>query len=502
MEELAEENQFQELALKEAFDHFDKFNLGYLPQETHPKLFSYLIVEKQFDESAIEKLLNVSIGNPRLTYREIVEAWRKDMIDEFSETPTQKLLKLLKYLKHKTLPEKPLQVQIDWAIEKIKAGKIYESELEIDPLSSSGECATATMNAIMDNLKKLVPWMRHYDRTQSHLSSSITTNLSITHIKSINSFDFNTFELIPILGRNNVLPLTAYCIFRENGLLDLIDENLFKNFLILIRNGYNQENPYHNDLHATDVLQMCHLFLNNGLKEIAQLDDIDCLAFLISALIHDFKHPGVTNEFLEATHSELAIIYNNHAILENYHIAESFRVIRNQCDLFKGFSSEQSAILRKRIISCVLGTDMSKHFVKINNLKNLLTTNNIDKGMNSEKIIDKKTSATEFESKQFIMDICLHAADIGSSGRVHSASEEWSQRIIEEFLRQGDLELKLGLPLSPSCNRRVSKLPEEQTGFINIFSGPILKALAQIFPKLEPLVQHIQTNEQNWRSLL
>eukprot|EP00826_Nyctotherus_ovalis_P055810 TRINITY_DN7454_c0_g1_i11.p1 TRINITY_DN7454_c0_g1~~TRINITY_DN7454_c0_g1_i11.p1 ORF type:complete len:505 (+),score=92.06 TRINITY_DN7454_c0_g1_i11:333-1847(+) len=493
----------QEDVLKAAFEHFDKFGLGYLPQESHPKLFSYLIVEKQFDEAAIEKLLAVSIGNSRLTLKELIEAWRKHPADESSETSTEKLINLLNRLKHKISSKKHLQAQIDWAIEKIMAGKVYEPEVEVNPLSASGKSIDKAMNSITNNLMKLLPWMRYYTRRQTHLKPSFPPNLAQSEqlANSVNSPNFNTFELIPVLGRNNVLPLTAHCIFSENKLFSLVDEKTFGSFVVTVRDGYYQENPYHNDLHAADVLQMCHYFLNNGLREVAQLDDVDCLGFLVAALVHDLKHPGITNGLLETAKSELAVAYNGQAVLENYHLAQAFSVVQ-KCCLFQRLTFEQASVVRKRIIGCVLATDMSKHFGAIQGLQSLIAANDIEKGKNADRIINKKSNATEFESKQFIMNICLHAADIGSSGRVFTACEQWARRITAEFWRQGDLELKLRLPISPLCDRRLSGLPESQVEFINTFSGPLFRCIAQVLPKCESLVRTALESEQRWRTMI
>jgi hypothetical protein len=38
--------------------------------------------------------------------------------------------------------------------------------------------------------------------------------------------------------------------------------------------------------------------------------DLDISAFLISAIIHDFKHPGVTNGFMINTKDDIAVRYN------------------------------------------------------------------------------------------------------------------------------------------------------------------------------------------------
>jgi hypothetical protein len=47
------------------------------------------------------------------------------------------------------------------------------------------------------------------------------------------------------------------------------------------------------------------------------LTDMDCAAFLISAIIHDFKHPELNNNFLINSKNEIALRYNGKIIIIN-----------------------------------------------------------------------------------------------------------------------------------------------------------------------------------------
>lgn len=55
---------------------------------------------------------------------------------------------------------------------------------------------------------------------------------------------------------------------------------------------------------------MADLIFKCKLDKIAELNDLDVLATLYSAIIHDFKHPGYNNGFLINTRSDLAFQYN------------------------------------------------------------------------------------------------------------------------------------------------------------------------------------------------
>ena len=51
-------------------------------------------------------------------------------------------------------------------------------------------------------------------------------------------------------------------------------------------------------------------------------------AALFASAIHDVDHPGLSNQFLSNTSNELAILYNDHAVLENHHLATAFKFLQ------------------------------------------------------------------------------------------------------------------------------------------------------------------------------
>lgn len=67
------------------------------------------------------------------------------------------------------------------------------------------------------------------------------------------------------------------------------------------------------------------------------VDPIDEVAALIAATVHDVDHPGRTNSFLCNAGSELAILYNDTAVLESHHAALAFQITTrdDKCNIFK-----------------------------------------------------------------------------------------------------------------------------------------------------------------------
>ena len=51
---------------------------------------------------------------------------------------------------------------------------------------------------------------------------------------------------------------------------------------------------------------------------------LQIFATLVAGAVHDFKHPGFNNYFLVVNNDDIALRYNDSAVLENYHLAETF----------------------------------------------------------------------------------------------------------------------------------------------------------------------------------
>ena len=75
------------------------------------------------------------------------------------------------------------------------------------------------------------------------------------------------------------------------------------------------------------VLQMTHMLLCHGglLKSNAFTGTLH-LASYWAAVVHDFEHGGLNNDFLIKTADPIALMYNDQSPLENHHLASAFRI--------------------------------------------------------------------------------------------------------------------------------------------------------------------------------
>ena len=72
-------------------------------------------------------------------------------------------------------------------------------------------------------------------------------------------------------------------------------------WLINVEDGYTGR-LYHSNVHAADVLQSLHTLVTRGrVASQSQLNELSVLSMYMAAIIHDYEHLGVNNDYLVST---------------------------------------------------------------------------------------------------------------------------------------------------------------------------------------------------------
>eukprot|EP01071_Lankesteria_metandrocarpae_P008009 Lankesteria_metandrocarpae@DN4845_c0_g2_i1.p1 len=273
------------------------------------------------------------------------------------------------------------------------------------------------------------------------------------------------------------------------------DRTTLTRFVAAIESQYNNQNPYHAPVHAAQVMHSAVCCLHQ-LHMSACMSIIDTAALLIACLCHDVGHPARNNAFLINTYHQLAITYNDTAVLENYHAATAFRTLNSPGNgVLDSLSASQFRSARKRILQLILATDMSTHFDTIKKAKFRRMCSDFDIHANVEDM-------------WFHLEICIKAADLAHAGLPWRQHYQWSLRVTAEFHEQGDAEAEMGLPKSPLCDRNVSDaVPSSQISFLHFVVKPLYvqmyapsKSLRRSNRNPRPL-KKIQKNIERWRTL-
>ncbi|XP_027714249.1 cAMP-specific 3',5'-cyclic phosphodiesterase 4A-like, partial [Vombatus ursinus] len=170
-------------------------------------------------------------------------------------------------------------------------------------------------------------------------------------LENLNKWGLNIFRVAEF-SNGRSLGCIMYTIFQERDLLKTfkIPVDTLVTYMLTLEDHYHADVAYHNSLHAADVLQSTHVLLATPALD-AVFTDLEILAALFAAAIHDVDHPGVSNQFLINTNSELALMYNDESVLENHHLAVGFKLLQEEnCDIFQNLNKRQRQSLRRMVI--------------------------------------------------------------------------------------------------------------------------------------------------------
>ncbi|KAM3178146.1 cAMP-specific 3',5'-cyclic phosphodiesterase 4D [Hymenolepis weldensis] len=129
-----------------------------------------------------------------------------------------------------------------------------------------------------------------------------------------------------------------------------INPTTFVTYILRLEAAYHSSNPYHNHVHAADVVQAVHVLLQA--ETLANVfSDIEILSSIFASAIHDVHHPGLTNQFLVNIGHKLALLYNDASVLENHHLSVAFKLLTEPgCDIFANLTIKQRQFLRRLVI--------------------------------------------------------------------------------------------------------------------------------------------------------
>lgn len=270
---------------------------------------------------------------------------------------------------------------------------------------------------------------------------------------TVDVFDLNL--LVP----DHVLEIMATIIFQSYAELHsfLPEQKKFKAFLTRVTEHYHPA-PYHNIEHAADVLHSVHC-----LSKDANLPPWQLYALFLAAILIDVGHVGISNRCLKESNHE---IYQKHSKsrspLEAMH-AELGLQLLDQSGILESLPSEQLRTSVKTMIKeLILGTDLAHP-----------------------------------PQKEQVALYILCAADLGKPAKSYSIHSLWTERLTEEFIREGDSQaIEYQLPTSSNGSKRKLRIPYIRSYFLQNRILPLYRTLNERFgidikEQLENLDQHI-----------
>ncbi|XP_059200416.1 cAMP-specific 3',5'-cyclic phosphodiesterase 4B-like [Centropristis striata] len=315
-------------------------------------------------------------------------------------------------------------------------------------------------------------------------------------LEDINKWGLNIFKVAEH-SHNRPLTCIMYTIFQERDLMRTfkIPTDTFVTFMVTLESHYHSNVAYHNSLHAADVAQSTHILLSTPALD-AVFTDLEILAAIFAAAIHDVDHPGVSNQFLINTNSELALMYNDESVLENHHLAVGFKLLQeDNCDIFQNLTKKQRQTLRRMVIDMVLATDMSKHMSLLANLKTMVETKKVTSS--GVLLLDNYTDRMQ------VLRNMVHCADLSNPTKPLDLYRQWTDRIMDEFFHQGDKEREKGMEISPMCDKHTASVERTQVGFIDYIVHPLWETWADlVHPDAQDILDTLEDNRNWYQSMI
>ncbi|KAM7163542.1 cGMP-inhibited 3',5'-cyclic phosphodiesterase 3B isoform 2-T2 [Macrochelys suwanniensis] len=391
----------------------------------------------------------------------------------------------------------------------ISKESVYHTEGRKDERKESRDCRKKLIESDSQQMDQT-----QYNQ-QSDMEQDPSLELMITEdheslMEKMNNWNFQIFDLVQKMGDKSgrILSQVTYTLFQDTGLFEIfkIPTQEFLNYFCALENGY-RDIPYHNRVHATDVLhavwylttrpipgfQQIHsdhimesdMDAERGIapgrvsyissKSCSIVDDnygcmasnipaLELMALYVAAAMHDYDHPGRTNAFLVATNAPQAVLYNDRSVLENHHAASAWNLFlsRPEYNFLPNLDHVEFKRFRFLVIEAILATDLKKHFdflAEFNAKANDINSHGIEWNNENDRLL--------------VCQICIKLADINGPAKVRDLHLKWTEGIVNEFYEQGDEEASLGLPISPFMDRSSPQLAKLQESFITHIVGPL-----------------------------
>ncbi|NXJ73040.1 PDE4A phosphodiesterase, partial [Rostratula benghalensis] len=100
----------------------------------------------------------------------------------------------------------------------------------------------------------------------------------------------------------------------------------------------------------------------------------------------------------------------------------------------------------------------------------------------------------------------VHCADLSNPTKPLALYRQWTERIMEEFFRQGDRERERGMEISPMCDKHTASVEKSQrchpvptqVGFIDYIVHPLWETWADlVHPDAQEMLETLEEN-RDW----
>eukprot|EP00727_Mastigamoeba_balamuthi_P012959 m51a1_g8286 3',5'-cyclic-AMP phosphodiesterase, putative (1887) ;mRNA; f:114079-122154 len=407
-------------------------------------------------------------------------------LDTLLNTPADRVFNILTTLQKKTTLTEDDHTDLKFVATTIAANRLFKVDSAVKDMLQErvdSDIRDYLYDQLLDNST---------EATGKHSMNSIRSihaMMQRAHFEEADLSDpnFDAFDLTNKLG--SPLKIIGYQLFDHYRLFEVfeIDPAVFQLWICEVEAGYNKENPYHNATHATDVTQMVNCLLS---ENSANFSDLEILAILFAAIVHDFRHPGKNNNYLMVSRDPLAITYNNISVLENYHVSQAFELLlKKELNFLSKLSPQDFKAFHQLVVQLVLSTDISRHLEILAAYKAKASA------------MGGKLDWKQADFRLLHLQMLIKMADVCNGTRPWDVCRKWALSVCNEFWSQGDAERTSGMAVSPFMDRDSPSIPRMQLAFFDFVVRPIVEVLKPHIFVCTALEANLESNLSTWRSL-
>lgn len=326
-------------------------------------------------------------------------------------------------------------------------------------------------------------------------------------------WEFNTLELARNTGGRSLLFVAEAAVVQApwRDVVQGTTEIAVRQFFRELHRRYLAK-PYHNEAHAATVTHIAMWLARRcGYLSGRLASNLERFSLIVAAMAHDVGHFGRTNNFLMSNRHQTAIIWNDQSVLENMHAAVAIH-LGETCGLFEGMPVHEQQQLRNNIIAIILSTDLKFHQENLRRFQHRRESEDflqpvLPAATGASDAVDKGALDRWNSDKMMLAKLLIMSSDVGHGCMPWEQHFHWSLRANLEFFEQGDEERRLGLPISPLCDRGSSDMVKGQCFFIDFMVKPLFQELLRVVPAAESqddmdsaLEQAVQ-NKGKWQTV-
>lgn len=293
-------------------------------------------------------------------------------------------------------------------------------------------------------------------------------------------FKSNRFDVSTLTELDTIRFIAS--IFHDLGISKQFKINNAKLIRFLLNvHDFHKKGQYHSWKRAIECVQFVYYLLATTELNV-MIPPLEILAVVVAAICHDVDH----YDFDDESRSEIAlsVLYRNRPIMEMHHCEQTINIISQaEQNIFENVEPEQQAILWQTIISLILGTDMAKHFELVNKYSALVYPQNM---------LNLQIPAHKLLLEQMIIKM----GDASAACRLFQINDRWSRTAYKSSLPE---EERKAIGQNRFKDDVFLLIAEQQVGFINIISRPILRGLVEVAKSAKPALDQMEGNLNEWK---